>query len=148
MKIRDALHAIQVMGVDTAPFIYFTENNPHYFDLVEAIFNYVEKQDLSIIVASLTFTEVLMKPIQANNKKLQYNYKELLLNTKNVLSIALDNKIAIKAAELRATYNLKTPDALHLATAIISGADAFLTNDAGFKRVTDITILILDELEL
>ena len=89
-----------------------------------------------------------MKPIQAENTDLQGEYRDLLLNTENILTINLNTTIAIKAAELRATHNLKTPDALHLATAIVSGADAFLTNDKGFKRVDEITILVLDELEL
>jgi hypothetical protein len=38
--------------------------------------------------------------------------------------------------------------ALQVATAIAAGCDAFLTNDAGLKRVTEIIILMLDEREL
>jgi predicted nucleic acid-binding protein len=52
------------------------------------------------------------------------------------------------AAELRARYNLRTPDALHIACAIDTGCDAFLTNDTGIKRVNEIRILVLDDLEL
>jgi predicted nucleic acid-binding protein len=40
------------------------------------------------------------------------------------------------------------PDALHVACAIDTGCDAFLTNDTGIKRVSEIRILILDDLEL
>jgi predicted nucleic acid-binding protein len=49
---------------------------------------------------------------------------------------------------LRARYNLRTPDALHVATRIDATCDAFLTNDAGIKRVIEIAVLVLDELEL
>ena len=56
--------------------------------------------------------------------------------------------IAESAADLRARYNLRTPDALHVASALSSGCDAFLTNDAGLKRVQELPILVLDELEL
>ena len=38
--------------------------------------------------------------------------------------------------------------ALHVAAAIDASCDAFLTNDLGIKRVTEIKILVLDELEL
>ncbi|MDQ7025024.1 MAG: PIN domain-containing protein [Anaerolineae bacterium] len=119
-----------------------------YFNLTKAIFEYVSQEKLDVITASLTLTEVLMKPIQAKNRRLQREYRDLLLNTKNVSTIAIDTIIATKAAELRAKYNLKTPDALHVASAIVSGCDAFLTNDDGIKRVTEITILILDDLEI
>lgn len=148
MKIDDALKNVRTICVDTAPFIYYIEKHTTYFNLTKAIFEYVSQGKLDIITASLTLTEVLMKPIQAKNMRLQREYRDLLLNTANVSTIAIDTIIATKAAELRATYNLKTPDALHVASAIVSGCDAFLTNDNGIKRVTDITILILDDLEV
>jgi predicted nucleic acid-binding protein len=49
---------------------------------------------------------------------------------------------------LRATYNLKTPDALQVAAALHAGCDIFLTNDFGIKRVKEIHVLVLDDLEL
>lgn len=41
--------------------------------------------------------------------------------------VPVDADIARVASALRATYRLKTPDALHLATAIVVGADRFVT---------------------
>ncbi len=41
-------------------------------------------------------------------------------------------------ADIRATYNFRTPDALHLAAALEGRCDLFLTNDAsllGFPNV-------------
>lgn len=43
--------------------------------------------------------------------------------------ISVDSEIARVAASLRAIYRLKAPDALHLATAIVVGADRFVTNN-------------------
>ena len=40
-----------------------------------------------------------------------------------------DPRIFDRAAELRAKYRLKTPDALHLACAIHHGCSEFWTND-------------------
>ncbi|MGH1565735.1 type II toxin-antitoxin system VapC family toxin [Mumia sp. DW29H23] len=37
--------------------------------------------------------------------------------------------VAVMAAALRVRHRLKTPDALHLATAIAGGADRFVTNN-------------------
>jgi predicted nucleic acid-binding protein len=47
-----------------------------------------------------------------------------------------------------APHNLRTPDALHVAAGIDARCDAFLTNDTGMKHVTEIAVLVLDELEL
>lgn len=56
--------------------------------------------------------------------------------------------VAERAAEIRAHYNLKLADSFQIAAAIAAGCDAFLTNDAALKRLSGITILTLDELEV
>ena len=43
--------------------------------------------------------------------------------------VPVDADIARVAAALRTTYRLKTPDTLHLATAIVIGADRFVTGN-------------------
>jgi predicted nucleic acid-binding protein len=45
-----------------------------------------------------------------------------------------------RAAEIRAQYGFKTPDAIHLAAAVVSGGDAFLTNDHRLDRFADIAV--------
>jgi predicted nucleic acid-binding protein len=57
----------------------------------------------------------------------------------------VDIPIARKAAELRAKENLRTPDVIQIATAIVAGAQAFVTNDARLKNVQDIPILIVSD---
>ena len=40
-------------------------------------------------------------------------------------------------------YNLKTPDAIHLATALDFNAEQFITNDKTLQKVTDINVIVL-----
>lgn len=51
------------------------------------------------------------------------------------------------AARLRATYNLKTPDSIQLATSIEADADCFLTNDVKLRAVKDLVVVTVDELQ-
>jgi predicted nucleic acid-binding protein len=60
-----------------------------------------------------------------------------------VVLVPLTAAVFDRAAQMRADLNFKTPDALHLAAAIESGCDRFLTNDTRLSRCTDITIEIL-----
>jgi predicted nucleic acid-binding protein len=53
--------------------------------------------------------------------------------------------VADRAAQLRGGLNLKTPDALQAATALAAQATGFVSNDPVFKRVTDLDVLVLDE---
>ena len=47
------------------------------------------------------------------------------------------------ATKIRAKYNLKTPDALHYASAMEAGASVFLTGDRVFARCSDVALDIL-----
>lgn len=68
-------------------------------------------------------------------------------NTSQITIWPVSVAIAERAAHLRAQYRLRTPDAIHIATAMIAGCDAFLTNDLNLKRVQEIRVLVLEELE-
>jgi predicted nucleic acid-binding protein len=50
-------------------------------------------------------------------------------------------EIADRAARLRAEYRLATPDAIHIATAIESGATLFVTNDSELPDMPEIQFL-------
>lgn len=55
--------------------------------------------------------------------------------------VPVDLRIARTAAVLRALYGLTSPDAVHLATAIVAGAERFVTgNRRDFARVCEIEI--------
>ena len=50
------------------------------------------------------------------------------------------------AAELRARYNVSLTDAFQVAAALAGLCDAFLTNDTALRRVTELVVLVLDDL--
>jgi predicted nucleic acid-binding protein len=54
--------------------------------------------------------------------------------------------IAEVAAQLRASYNLQTPDSIQMATAISGGASFFLTNDVRLPSLPGLEVLVLEEL--
>jgi predicted nucleic acid-binding protein len=148
VKIMAALRGITRIHLDSAPLIYFVERNPVYFGRMKAIMGRVRPNGLHLSFSVITVPEVLNKPIAQGDAKLQTLYRALLTQTRNVELHPLTLTIAEKAASLRARHNLRTPDAIQIATAIETECDAFLTNDKGFTRVADLRVLILDELEL
>ncbi len=148
MKLPDALRGIVQLGFDTAPLIYFIEKHPDYFPQMLFIMRYVDAGLISGVGATLALTEVLVQPLRAGDTLLAQRYEAVLMNSSGFRLDPLTTPIARIAADLRARYNLKTPDAIHIATAMDAGCDAFLTNDTGFKRVQEITVLVLDELEV
>ena len=148
MKLDDALLNINSIGLDTSPFIYFVERHPLHVDVMREVFKRITSGDFQASSSVITVTEVLVQPLRRQNKTLADEYRDLLYNAANFKLISLNSSIAETAAGLRAKHNLRTPDALQIAAAQENGCDAFLCNDNGLKRVTELKILILDELTL
>ncbi len=147
-NLNDALIGITKLGFDTAPLIYFVERNPKYVDLVREVVRRVDVGQISGCSSMVALTEVLTKPKKVGDTKTESEYRDLLLHSRNFKLLLIDSTVAERAADLRARYNLRTPDALQTAAALETGCQAFLTNDTQLKRVTEINVLILDELKL
>lgn len=61
--------------------------------------------------------------------------------------INIDEKIADKAAQIRAKYkSFKAMDALQLATACVMNCDLFLTNDKQLRQFEEINCITVEEL--
>jgi len=90
----------------------------------------------------------LVFPLRLGNTLLQQAFIDLILFGDTTNFVFIDDTIAQQAADVRARYNLALPDALQVATALVSNCDAFLTNDIRLQRVSEIRVLVIDQLEL
>ena len=133
------------VAIDTNALIYLMERHPLYHDLCKEVFALIEKGHLVGITSVLLLTEVLTKPLKDNNVGLVRAYKAVISTFPNLVIKPIDKHTSILAAELRAKYGVKTPDALFLATAILEKADVFITNDVRLKSIEEMNFLILDE---
>ena len=148
MKVADALNNIHRIGLDSAPIIYYVERNPDFHAVCVPFFQAIDFGSVMASVSTLAITEVLTTPLRHGDSNLAISFQNLLARTQNIDLISVSEEVAEKAASLRAVHHLRTPDAIHLASAIMDGCDSFLTNDARLKRLPDIQVLILNELEL
>ncbi len=136
----------KVVGLDTAPLIYFIEQNPNYLEMMRLFFRAFDRGDFRMVTSTVTLVEVLVHPLRQRNTILAQEYREILLNQECLTVVELTPDIAEKAAQLRATYNLRSPDAIQMATAIREGASFFLTNDARLPSLPGLTVLVLENL--
>jgi predicted nucleic acid-binding protein len=132
--------------LDTAPLIYYIEENRNYSPILNKLFLANSKGDFLFQTSVITLLEVLVHPMRANEQQLVEEYQNILCNSPSIEIIDLNINIAIKAASLRAKYGLKTPDSIQVATALNASSQFFLTNDIRLKAVSEIEILILDEI--
>jgi predicted nucleic acid-binding protein len=146
MKIAAALANVRELFLDTSPIIYHVEGNPAYQPLTDQVFQTIQAGILSAVTSSITLSECLVHPYRRGDMALAQKFRNVITAGANTRYVGVDS-VAEQAAEVRARYNLKLADSFQIAAAVTAGCDAFLTNDAALKRVSEITILVLDELE-
>lgn len=148
MKLVAATQDVTRLGLDSAPVIYLIEMHPRYDHLVSEVFRQIEAGRFLGITSVVTLGEVLVVPLRQRSAEVARRYRHLLLSGPGIRTLSIDPSIAERAADLRARYGMRLPDAFQLAVAIEERCEAFLTNDRRLARVTDLCVLVLDDIEL
>ena len=126
------------MLVDAAPIIYVLEGHAKYAVRFRPLFERQAAGSIVFAVATTTIAEVLAGPFAAGEEALAKRYRNVM-ETWQVVPLTAD--IAESAARLRATLKLKLPDAIQVASAIAVNADALVTHDRDFAKVSALPIL-------
>ena len=147
VKVADALATVRRLFLDTAPLIYAIERNVRYVDVVTPVFLAIDRGDITAVTSPVTLAECLVVPYRLQSIELRHRYDEQIINGRNTIFTTIDDDVAHRAAEYRARYNLSLADAFQIAIAVREGCDALITNDAIFKWVTEIRVLLVDDLE-
>lgn len=118
-----------LVAIDTAPFIYLIEEDPRYLSQVNTLFDQLDAGKIRAVTSELTLLEVLVLPLREKDVALAERYERILSNSKNLTLVAINKAVLRLAAQLRSQYNVRTPDAIQLATAVRANAKRFITND-------------------
>ncbi len=147
MKVYDALTGVRRLFLDTAPIIYHVEGVASYQPLTDVIFRSIQEGTIQAVTSAITLAECLVLPYRQRDLALIQQFRNVITRGVNTLYFGVD-AVAESAAEIRARYRLTLTDAFQVAVALAAGSDAFLTNDAALKRVSELRVLVLDELEV
>lgn len=147
MTITEALADVRRIFLDTAPLIYAIEQNPTYIHVVSPVFPAIDRGDITAVTSPVTLAETLVIPYRLQSLALQRQYDDQIVSGLNTVFVAIDDAIAHQAAEFRARYNLTLPDAFQVAVAIRSHCDTLLTNDTILRRVTELRVIVIGDME-
>lgn len=117
-------------GLDTMVLIYHFEDHEEFGPAATELLRAAESGRCRLVVSILTRLEVLVAPKRQGREDLCRRYRELFESFPNLEVISIDASVVEIASDLRSVHNLRTPDALHLATAAHRRVDAFITEDS------------------
>lgn len=132
-------------GADSNCFVYALENGDSARG--QFVFQHLFDGNRRVVASTLALSEFLVSPYRdgttAEVARVRADFEAL----PGLELYPVTPEIADHAARIRASTNILLPDAIHIATALVSGADAFLTNDRQLLRAAhELPILILDDL--
>lgn len=121
--------------LDSVALVYFIEQNPRYFTLADAIIRWVVSGGLPAVASSLILSEVLVFAYRGGSPATARTVRDAIRRLPNLSVVDVTQQIADDAASVRARHNLRTPDAIHVATGLRRRATWMVTNDRRLRRV-------------
>lgn len=130
---------------DTNPLIYALSGHPKYLTVMTQLFHGIHQKNFIGFSSELGLAELLVKPIRENDQSqvqtiyalFDGHFLQLLSHHRQCFEIA---------ADIRAKYRLKMPDAIHVATAIYHHIDVLVTADNEIdEKIQQIKIINLND---
>jgi predicted nucleic acid-binding protein len=97
-----------------------------------------------LITSRLSWLECRVSPLRNKDEVLLAAY-DRFFNASRLEIVEVSPEVVQRATVLRANYGFRTPDAIHLASAIENKADVFLTGDLMLARCKEIQVEVLKE---
>lgn len=145
MDLAEFLRQFRRIGIDTNILIsVFAQENlsEKIVPIIDAVAN---KGTHEFVASVLTFSECAVLPYREGNWAALDQVK-LMFQMPNLTVYAMDEVVAEEAARIRGVYNLKMPDAIIVATAVVHKADVLLTNDRSLTVIKEIQVVSPEDL--
>jgi predicted nucleic acid-binding protein len=133
--------------LDSCIVIYLVEGVEPWRSRIRSCFMPPNLNRVSIGFSDLTRLEARLGPKRRQDSQTLQRFDEFFA-TPGFRRIGLDTSVFDLAPDLRATHQLKTADALHLAAAISAGCDEFWTNDTRLNKAAEqcLSVIPVDSL--
>jgi predicted nucleic acid-binding protein len=127
--------------LDANPIIYAVKGVPN---LRDAVLHWIEQAERArggvMLTSCLSWMECRVRPLRDGNHTLLSRF-DGFFSRDNLLLVDVSVEVIERATELRARHRFRPPDAIHLATAQLMAADAFLSGDDDLRRCPDLNVV-------
>lgn len=136
----------RLVALDTSVWIYHFEGSSAYGRAADSVLQAVSKGRVAAVASELVLLELLVAPLKKGAQDVADEIELTLLHFPHLQLAPVTRDVLVRAAETRARYGLRTPDAIMVATAVESGATLAVTNDVAWRKVKELEVVVLRDL--
>ena len=109
------------------------------------LFKLIQEGQLRAVTSELTLAEVLVKPLADGKTEICTAYTAAVQDSASLEVMPVTREVLVEAAGIRAKAGVRLPDAIHIATAVLSGCRSFLTNDKSIMEIPNMKVIYLSD---
>jgi uncharacterized protein len=129
--------------LDTNVVVYLVERTPHLGTVAAKRVQDFIGQGQRLVVSDLVRMECRVRPLRLNDAITLAAFNGYF-DSEDVDVAPITAAVCDRAAIIRARYNLRPMDSLHLAAAVENGCERFLTHEVRLRSFSDIGVEVLD----
>jgi len=144
--VASALAGHRLIALETSIWIYYFEGSADFGRAAAAVLEAVSAGQVAAVASELVLLELLVAPLRKGAQDVADEIEMTLLHFPHLELAPVTRAVLVHAAEFRARYRLRTPDAIMVATAVESGATLAVTNDGAWRKIEEIEVVLLRNL--
>lgn len=109
--------------------------------------NRLQETDTSICKSEMSLAEVLVAPLREEAADLARHHESFPRSGDGVIIVPVDRAVLRRSVELRASFGGKAPDAVHGASAPVSGCKVIVSSGRRLRTPTDIRHIGMEDLD-
>jgi predicted nucleic acid-binding protein len=128
-RLDEVIRAEATLLVDTSATLAYLAGSEPASPAAEQVFDgFIGSGRNAGLLSTVTVAEILVRPFRAGPGAVART-EAFLRHFGEIRLVGVDYEVAREAARIRARTNLRMPDALIVASAVVGGADVVVTND-------------------
>lgn len=132
--------------LDTMLWIYLFEDHPQFGAVCEQLVEKLGDGFFGGVVTAVTAAELLVKPLKQDRADIADSYRDALRGIPNLEMVGISPACGFMAGALRARYGLPLPDMIQAAVALQAERPMLVTNDKALCKVSEVDVVLLEEL--
>jgi predicted nucleic acid-binding protein len=146
MTVDELCERHRRVAFDANVFVYLFESTGNLAAAAIAVVNAVSARRLTGVVSSVAMAEVIVRPVRMGDDTMGERYADAIRSIENLHVVPVTLEIAAEAGFVRGRTSLTLADAVHVATARVAGASAFVTNDRRLRSMPKLDVIQLADL--